>query len=229
MSYYQLTFETAVRRQPKPVTIIRVSPDEPQPPRKAVEALRSGGVIAFPTEEGYVVGCDALDSTAVQHLCEVTGAASEHLVRFAASREQAGRLTGLARPLSHPVPLALMRAADLLLVTSGTATLEAALLGTPMVVCYRLSRVTEFFCRLLVRVPWISLVNIALGRSVVPELFFERATADRLAGEVLHLLEDPDACAAQRRAFAELRGQLGEPGVGTRAARLVLATAGVIP
>ncbi len=113
MSYYQLTFETAVRRQPKPVTIIRVSPDEPQPPRKAVEALRSGGVIAFPTEEGYVVGCDALDSTAVQHLCEVTGAASEHLVRFAASREQAGRLTGLARPLSHPVPLALMRAADL--------------------------------------------------------------------------------------------------------------------
>ncbi len=112
MSYYQLTFETAVRRQPKAVTIVRVGLDEVQPPRKAVEVLRSGGVIVFPTEEGYVVGCDALDPTAVQRLCQVTGAASDNLVQFAASREQAGRLTGLARPLSHPVPLALMRAAD---------------------------------------------------------------------------------------------------------------------
>src|SRR5204862_202340 len=62
-----------------------------------------------------------------------------------------------------------MRAADLLLVTSGTATLEAALLGTPMVVCYRLSRLSELLFKPLVRVPWISLANIALRRAVVPE------------------------------------------------------------
>lgn len=113
MSYYQLTFETAVRRQPKPVTIIRVSPGEAEPPRKAVEVLRSGGLIVFPTDEGYVVGCNALDPTAVQRLYQVTGAGPEHLVRFAASPEHAGQLTEPARPLTHSCPRALMRAADL--------------------------------------------------------------------------------------------------------------------
>src|SRR5262249_28594851 len=58
---------------------------------------------------------------------------------------------------------AVMRAADLLLITSGTATLEAALLGTPMVVAYRVSRLTEMVVRRLAIVPWISLANITVG------------------------------------------------------------------
>jgi lipid-A-disaccharide synthase len=116
-----------------------------------------------------------------------------------------------------------MRAADLLLVTSGTATLEAALLGTPMIVCYRLSRVTELLARLLVRVPWISLANITLGRTVVPELYRRRdVTVERLVDEARRLLESPEARNAQRTAFAELRAQLGEPGVGRRAAQIIL-------
>ena len=119
----------------------------------------------------------------------------------------------------------LMRAADLLLVASGTATLEAALLGTPMIVAYRLSRPSELMARLLVRVPWISLANLTLGRSVVPELYQDAATGERLAGEALRLLGDAAALEAQREAFRELGGQLGEPGVGARAARLVLETA----
>ncbi len=118
---------------------------------------------------------------------------------------------------------AVMRAADLLLVNSGTATLEAALLGTPMVVCYRLSRLTEAWARLLVRVPWISLANITLGRAVVPELYQRAFTPARVAAEALRLLGSPAALAAQRDAFAELAGALGEPGVGERAARHVLA------
>ncbi|HXG05670.1 MAG TPA: lipid-A-disaccharide synthase, partial [Candidatus Binatia bacterium] len=64
-----------------------------------------------------------------------------------------------------------MRAADVLIVASGTATLEAALLGTPMVVCYRVSWVSEIIGRAVSRVPWISLVNLVLGRAVVPELW----------------------------------------------------------
>src|SRR5439155_665990 len=76
---------------------------------------------------------------------------------------------------------AVVRAADLLLVTSGTVTLEAALLGTPMVVCYRLSRVSEILVRLLIRVPWVSLANLTLGRAVVPELYQRAMTGDRLA------------------------------------------------
>ena len=119
-----------------------------------------------------------------------------------------------------------IRAADLALVTSGTVTLEAALLGTPMVVCYRLSLASELMVRLLIRVPWVSLANLILGRAVVPELY-RQTTIDRgLAREALRLLTDPGARETQRQAFSELAGQLGEPGVGTRAARFVLAQAG---
>jgi len=119
---------------------------------------------------------------------------------------------------------AVMRAADLLLATSGTATLEAALLGTPLIVCYRVSAATEMLGRLLLRVPWVGLVNLTLGRGAVPELFERRhATPDRLAAEALRLLDTPGALDAQRAAFAELRALCGEPGVGERAARHVLA------
>ncbi|HTO13305.1 MAG TPA: lipid-A-disaccharide synthase [Candidatus Binatia bacterium] len=121
---------------------------------------------------------------------------------------------------------AVMRAADVLLVTSGTATLEAALLGTPMVVCYRFSRLTEAWVRLLVRVPWISLPSIALGRAVVPELYQRTFTAERVADTALGLLASPAALDAQRAAFRELAGLLGEPGVGTRAARAILSLLG---
>jgi lipid-A-disaccharide synthase len=120
---------------------------------------------------------------------------------------------------------AVMRAADVLLVASGTATLEAALLGTPMVVCYRVSSFTEAMARLLVRVPWISLANLILGRAVVPELYQARATGEHLAAEALRLLDDAGARTAQREAFGELGRELGEPGVGRRAAAWVLATA----
>jgi lipid-A-disaccharide synthase len=120
---------------------------------------------------------------------------------------------------------AVMRAADLLLVNSGTATLEAALLGTPTVVCYRMSRLSEAWVRLLVRVPWIALPNITLGRRVVPELYQRAFTAEAVAAAALALLDTPAARAAQREAFRELAGVLGEPGVGHRAARRILALA----
>lgn len=119
---------------------------------------------------------------------------------------------------------AVMRAADLLLVTSGTATLEAALLGTPMLVCYRVSVVTEWLGSPMVRVPWISLTNLVLGRAVVPEFYWRReATPERVADAALRLLASPEALAAQRRAFTELADELGEPGVAARAARHVLS------
>jgi lipid-A-disaccharide synthase len=118
-----------------------------------------------------------------------------------------------------------MAGAEALLIASGTATLEAALLGTPMVVCYRVSRTTEIIARLLARVQWISLPNLVSGRAVVPELIQEDVTGARLAAEASRLLEDPVAATAQRAAFKELRARLGEPGVGRRAARAVLAAA----
>jgi len=126
----------------------------------------------------------------------------------------------IVRDATHAV----LRASDVVLVTSGTATLEAALLGTPMVVCYKLSRTSELLGRLTLRVPWISLVNIVLGRGVVPELFERRhVTVDRVVIEAAALVENADARAAQTAAFSELRAALGEPGVGERAASLILA------
>ena len=119
---------------------------------------------------------------------------------------------------------AVMRAADLLLIASGTATLEAALLGTPMVVCYRLSWLSEAMARMLIRVPWVSLANITLGRAVVPELYRD-TSGESLAATALRLLDTPGALQAQRDAFAELTGQLGDPGVGDRAARIILQVA----
>lgn len=112
MSYYSLSFDAAVHHRPEPVSIIRVRLEDFAAPRKAVEVLRAGGLLAFPTDEGYLVGCSAVDAEAVRRLCEVTGTAPEGLQRLAASREQADRAGGAARISRDPVPLALMRDAD---------------------------------------------------------------------------------------------------------------------
>ena len=118
-----------------------------------------------------------------------------------------------------------MAAADVVLISSGTATLEAALLGAPMVVCYRVSRVTEAVVRLLVKVRWCSLPNLIANRAVVPEVLQDDLTGHRLAAEALRLIEDPAAASAQRAAFEQVRAQLGAPGVGRRAAQAVIETA----
>ncbi len=123
---------------------------------------------------------------------------------------------------------AVMAAADLLLVASGTATLEAALIGTPMLICYRVSHVSYRMLLLLIRIRWIGLPNIVLGRTVAPELYQDRVTGDDIAREALRLLADPAALAAQRRAFGEIQGRFGPPGVGLRAARSILRAIGAV-
>src|SRR4029077_12662616 len=91
--------------------------------------------------------------------------------------------------LTHEV----MAGADALLIASGTATLEAALLGAPMVVCYRVSRLTELMARVLTRSPWISLPTIIAGRAAVPEILQDDVTGARLASEAERLLVGPVA------------------------------------
>ena len=145
--------------------------------------------------------------------------------------EQVAAIRSKSAPGVPPINLVsgrtyeVMAAADTLLIASGTATLEAALLGAPMVICYRVSRLTELLARALTRVRWIGLPNLVSGRAVVPELIQGEVTGARLAEEAARLLEDPVAATAQRAAFKDLRARLGEPGVGLRAARAVLDTA----
>ncbi|MBI4424243.1 MAG: lipid-A-disaccharide synthase [Elusimicrobia bacterium] len=113
---------------------------------------------------------------------------------------------------------------DLALTSSGTATLENALLGVPMVVLYKLSWPTYAIARTLIRVPYISMANLLAGRRLVPELVQREATAERVAEEALKLLEDPRRLTRLRRDLAGLRELLGGPGATERAAEAVLAS-----
>jgi lipid-A-disaccharide synthase len=115
-----------------------------------------------------------------------------------------------------------MQVADVLLVASGTATLEAALLGTPMVIVYKGHLFSYLLARLLVRVRCIGLPNIIAGRPIVPELHQYAVTAQRLAAQALEWLTHPDRAAAIRTELAKIRHQLGTPGVPERVAKGVL-------
>jgi lipid-A-disaccharide synthase len=122
-------------------------------------------------------------------------------------------------------PNEVMAASDLLLVTSGTATLQAALIGTPMVVVYRASPLTYQIAKCLVRIPYISLVNILAGKEIVPELIQNRMTPDRIAQEALEILRDAGRRDAMQQAFHAIRTSLGGPGASKRAAEFILAEA----
>ncbi|MCA1582482.1 MAG: lipid-A-disaccharide synthase [Acidobacteria bacterium] len=116
----------------------------------------------------------------------------------------------------------LLSSSALAFVASGTATLEAALCGTPMVVLYRTSAASAAIGRLLIRVPWISLVNILAGEAVVPELIQNEATAARLEEEGAAILESPERALRMRTALAAVAESLGAPGATERAADSVL-------
>jgi lipid-A-disaccharide synthase len=118
----------------------------------------------------------------------------------------------------HP----LLASADLAFVASGTATLEAALCGAPMVVFYRTSAASAAIGRLLIKVPWISLVNLVAGQQVVAELIQEDATAARLEEEGERILASPQAAEAMRQKLAGVAAKLGPPGASDRAADAVL-------
>jgi lipid-A-disaccharide synthase len=116
-----------------------------------------------------------------------------------------------------------LAAADVAIVSSGTATIEAALLGAPMVVVYRVSPATAWIARRLVRAPHIAMVNLIAQKAVVPELIQEAFTPQEVAREVERLLASPDARAAMRLELAEVSRRLGPPGAIDRAASLIAA------
>src|SRR4029077_2913367 len=112
--------------------------------------------------------------------------------------------------------------ADAAIVSSGTATVETALLDVPMVVVYRVTPLTAFLAKPLVRTPFFGMVNLIAGKPVVPELIQSDFTPERVSKEVVHLLRDPTARAAMRANLAEVRDRLGPPGAVDRAADAIL-------
>jgi lipid-A-disaccharide synthase len=111
--------------------------------------------------------------------------------------------------------------ADACAVASGTATLETALFGTPLVVFYRTGWLNYAIARRLVRLSHIGLPNIVAGREVVPELLQGALSPESLAAALAPWLDDPVANAAQRRGLAVVRERLGGPGASQRAAALL--------
>jgi len=123
----------------------------------------------------------------------------------------------------------LMRTSRAVMAASGTATLETALLKTPTVVAYRFSRLTHALGRLLVRVPYISLPNLILGREVFPELLQDRAEPQRIAAHVRSWLGETRERQDMLRELDTLTEALGPGGAADRAAAAVLRHAGQQP
>ncbi|AOZ48713.1 lipid-A-disaccharide synthase [Chromobacterium vaccinii] len=115
-------------------------------------------------------------------------------------------------------------ASDVVLVTSGTATLEVALTKRPMVISYKLSAFTYRLVKRKIRLPYVGLPNILCGRFVVPELLQKQATPQKLAEEMQRLYTDSAARIEMEKAFTELHLALKQD-TATRAARAVLEVA----
>ena len=111
-----------------------------------------------------------------------------------------------------------LAAADCAIVASGTATVEAALLGTPMVVVYRVTPASAFILRKMIRAPFIGMVNLIAGKMVAPELIQEKFTPAAVESEVRRILESPEARAEAKAGLAEVRARLGPGGAIDRAA-----------
>jgi lipid-A-disaccharide synthase len=138
------------------------------------------------------------------------GLSEDFLARYARQGLAITRVTGATYDA--------LAAADCAIVASGTATVEAALLGTPMVVVYRVAAATAMVMRFLLRTPYIGMVNLIAGRMVARELVQDKFTAEAVAGEVERLLSSPATREEIKTALAEVRAKLGPGGAIERAA-----------
>jgi len=116
----------------------------------------------------------------------------------------------------------LMGACNAVMAASGTVSLELAILDVPMVISYRVSPLTYFLGRRLIKVQYASLVNLVAGREVVPELLQDEAVPEKIADATLRLIKNQAERTRMRAGLAEVRERLGGPGASERSARLAL-------
>jgi lipid-A-disaccharide synthase len=116
----------------------------------------------------------------------------------------------------------IFKTADFVVAASGTVTLEAAIAGIPMVVLYKMSTLSYFLAKRLVKVKYASPVNLIAGREVVPELLQDKAEPENIAGTILEILSDDAAYMRMRNDLADVKRLLGEPGASRRVARIAL-------
>ncbi|HEY2456917.1 MAG TPA: lipid-A-disaccharide synthase [Candidatus Acidoferrum sp.] len=147
-------------------------------------------------------------------------------VQFVVAAAQEQSVARLREGWSHRLALHVVEgetynalaAADAAVISSGTATVEAALLDVPMVVVYRVSPMTAALAKPLVRTQFFAMVNLIAGRQVVPELVQDDFTPEKVADRTLLLLNDPNEREVVRKGLGEVREKLGPPGAVERAA-----------
>ncbi len=116
-----------------------------------------------------------------------------------------------------------MNLSELLILASGTATLEGALLGKPMIIIYKVSRLTSWVGRAMIRVNHIGLVNLVAGEAIAPELIQSDVHPQRIVEEALRILKDASLRQKMVESMGKVRDRLGAPGASERAARIVLS------
>ncbi len=115
----------------------------------------------------------------------------------------------------------LRAAMDFAICKSGTSTLEFALLGVPLIIIYKASFLTAFIGMRVLKIPYIGLVNIVAGEEVAVELLQDKASGPRIAGNVIDLLDNPDAMARMKTKLDSVAQKIGGPGASTRAAAAI--------
>lgn len=110
---------------------------------------------------------------------------------------------------------------DIAMVASGTATLETALMETPMIIIYKVSALSYYIGKTFINVNNIGLVNIIAGKTIVPEFIQDEATPMNMANEISDMLTDSSRMDRIRQELSGVRGKLGSPGAAARTARLV--------
>jgi lipid-A-disaccharide synthase len=196
----------AVRRTPPKPGVLRVAlmpgsrkgeVDDLLPPMlEAVEVLRRERAV-----EAFIIQAPTIDEA---HLAAIVKARRSNVPIVPRNRGEA------------------LASADVAVSSSGTATLESAILGTPVVVLYKLTAATYLLARRLVRLPHFSLVNIVAGREVVPELLQHDVTGDKIAAAVLGLVA-PERSPRVKADLDDVKHRLGERGASRRAAEAIMA------
>jgi lipid-A-disaccharide synthase len=116
----------------------------------------------------------------------------------------------------------ILKAADAALLASGTSTVEGAILGTPMVVTYKISALSWYLAKLLVGVPFVSIANLLVNREIVPELLQDRANGADLAKELADLICDSPRRQNMVKDLSEASTLLGGPGASARVLSVIL-------
>lgn len=113
--------------------------------------------------------------------------------------------------------------ADFAIVASGTATLESAIIGTPLIIVYRASLLTFLLYKIVIRIPFLGIVNIIARKEVAPELLQFNATTENIAAKTLEIIGDKNRLKAMREDLRVIRSSLGASGASQRAAGIVAA------